>query len=59
MLPARLRDAAELQDEVVFVGQGRKFQIWSPLRFAAHFEAARLHARELRASLSASRSLSA
>ncbi len=59
VLPSRLREVAELTDEAVFVGQGRKFQIWSPPLFAAHFETARARARELRASVSAPRSLSA
>lgn len=51
VLPARLREAAELDDEALFVGQGRKFQIWSPSRFAEHFELARTRARELRAAM--------
>jgi MraZ protein len=55
VMPARLREAAELTDEALFVGQGRKFQIWEPQRFAQHLEAARGRARELRASLTLAR----
>jgi MraZ protein len=52
VVPARLREAAQLKDEAVFVGQGRKFQIWEPQRFANHLDVARARARELRASMS-------
>ncbi len=52
VLPERLRDAAELTDEALFVGQGRKFQIWEPGRFAEHLEKARDRARDLRLRLS-------
>ena len=52
VLPERLRDAAELKEEAVFAGQGRKFQIWEPTRFAAHLEKARDRARDLRLRLS-------
>jgi hypothetical protein len=36
-------------DEAALVGQGRKFQIWEPNRFAAHFEEAKARVRRLRA----------
>ncbi len=39
-----------LTDQVSFVGLGSKFQIWEPVRFQAHLEAARLRLRELRRS---------
>jgi MraZ protein len=55
VLPERFRVAAELKDEAVFVGQGRKFQIWEPNRFAAHLDEARARARVLRAQMSAAR----
>ena len=55
MLTERLRAAAELKDEAVFVGQGRKFQIWEPTRFAAHLQQARARARVLLGQISASR----
>jgi MraZ protein len=40
-----------LRDQVSFVGLGSKFQIWEPVRFQAHLEAARLRLRELRRGL--------
>ena len=55
VLPDRLREAAELKEEAVFVGQGRKFQIWEPTRFAAHLDQARARARVLRGQMSALR----
>ena len=54
MLPERLRAAAELKDEALFIGQGRKFQIWAPSRFAAHLEAARARAKRMRSEIGAS-----
>jgi DNA-binding transcriptional regulator/RsmH inhibitor MraZ len=41
-------------DEAAFVGQVRKFQIWEPNRFAAHFEEAKARVRRLRAEISVS-----
>jgi MraZ protein len=38
-------------DEAAFVGQGRRFQIWEPNRFAAHFEEAKARVRRLRAEI--------
>lgn len=52
-LPERLREAAQLKDEAVFVGQGRKFQIWEPDQFCAHLNEARARARSTRADISA------
>lgn len=57
VLPARLRDAADLTEEALFVGQGRKFQVWRPERFAEHLDMARARARELRGAIAASREL--
>lgn len=37
-----------IADEVTFVGQGYKFQIWEPLRFGAYREEARNRVRMLR-----------
>ena len=48
-LDERLKASLGLGDEAVFVGQGHKFQIWEPSRFATHLEAARLSLRRLRA----------
>ena len=48
-LDERLKASLGLGDEAVFVGQGHKFQIWEPSRFATHLEEARLSLRRLRA----------
>jgi MraZ protein len=42
-----------LTGEAVFVGQGHKFQIWEPGRFAAHLEEAKSRVRQLRSELGA------
>ncbi len=44
---------AGVSDQVTFVGQGFKFQIWEPERFQAYREEARERVRALRARLSA------
>ena len=44
VLPDWVRDASGITDEVVFVGQGSRFQIWSPERFVHFEQAARLKA---------------
>ncbi len=49
MLDDRLKSSLGLESEAVFVGQGHKFQIWEPARFAAHLETARARVRRLRA----------
>jgi MraZ protein len=49
ILDDRLKATLGLQHEAVFVGQGHKFQIWEPSRFAAHLEDARERVRILRA----------
>ncbi len=36
MLSDMIREHAEVTDQVTFVGQGYKFQIWQPERFRAH-----------------------
>ena len=48
MLDERLRTACGLTQEAAFVGQGSKFQIWEPTRFAAHLDSARAQIRRLR-----------
>jgi len=48
-LDDRLKAMLGLGDEAVFVGQGHKFQIWEPARFADHLESAREKVRRLRA----------
>lgn len=49
-LDERLKASLGLREQAVFVGQGLKFQIWEPSRFAAHLEDARRRALRLRAS---------
>ena len=51
MLGERLRASIGLRDEAMFVGQGHKFQIWEPNRFAAHLEEAKARVRQLRAEI--------
>ena len=53
LLSERLREAIGLKDEAAFVGQGHKFQIWEPIRFAAHLEEAKARVRRMRAELGA------
>lgn len=48
VLTESLKTYAGISDQVVFVGQGSKFQIWEPQRFQAHLAAARAGARELK-----------
>jgi transcriptional regulator MraZ len=45
----RLKSSLGLREEAVFVGQGHKFQIWEPSRFAAYLEEARSRVLRLRA----------
>ena len=49
MLDDGLKATLGLEHEAVFVGQGHKFQLWEPTRFAAHLETARERVRRLRA----------
>ena len=49
MLDVRLKASAGLEREAVFVGQGHKFQIWEPSRFADHLDSALARVRRLRA----------
>ena len=53
ILTETLKTYAGLSSEVVFVGQGHKFQIWEPGRFRAHLDEARSRVRDLRKQLSA------
>jgi MraZ protein len=53
MLSEASRASAGLTNEAVFVGQGHKFQIWEPSRFASHLEEAKTRVRQLRAELGA------
>jgi MraZ protein len=47
-LDERLKASLGLGEFAVFVGQGLKFQIWEPSRFAAHLEEARRRTLRLR-----------
>ncbi len=47
-LTEAIRDYAGIADQVTFVGQGYKFQIWDPARFVEHREEARRRAQALR-----------
>jgi len=49
LIDERLKAPLGLGEEATFVGQGHKFQIWEPSRFAAHLESARASVRRLRA----------
>ncbi len=51
VLSDAIRDHARISNEVTFVGQGQKFQIWEPSRFRAHLEEATLRLRDLRKQL--------
>jgi MraZ protein len=53
VLSETIKAYAGLTTEVIFVGQGHKFQIWEPSRFQAHLEEAKLRVRDLRKQLSA------
>ena len=45
VLPSEQAGFAGISDKAVFVGQGSRFQIWSPGRYASHVERARARAR--------------
>lgn len=53
LLSERTRASLGLKDEAAFVGHGHKFQIWEPIRFAAHLEEAKSRVRRLRADFGA------
>ena len=59
ILTERLKAYAGITEQVTFVGQGQKFQIWEPGRFRAHLEEARNRVRDLRKQLSARHAASA
>ena len=48
VLTESLKVYAGISDEVAFVGQGSKFQLWEPKKFQAHLAEARAGARELK-----------
>ena len=51
VLPEEFRAYAGIADTAVFVGQGYKFQIWEPERFAERQREARAHLRAVTRSL--------
>ncbi len=51
-LPQSLMAAVGLKDEVAFVGRRKTFQLWDPIKLAAHENEARSKAREKDISLS-------
>jgi MraZ protein len=53
LLSEKNRAFLGLRDEAVFVGQGHKFQIWEPSRFASYLEEAKSRVRLLRIELGA------
>lgn len=51
VLSQAIIDCSGLTDRATFVGQGFKFQIWEPERFAAYREEAKQRVREIRSRL--------
>ncbi len=51
ILTETIKAYAGITQEVTFVGQGDKFQIWEPSRFHAHFEEAKNRVRDIRREL--------
>ena len=51
ILPDEMRDYAGIGDTAVFVGQGYKFQVWEPARFAERQSEARSRLRAVTRSL--------
>ena len=48
VLPEALKAFAKIGGAAAFVGLGRKFQIWEPVRFAAHLAQAREKVRDMK-----------
>jgi MraZ protein len=55
VLTDAIKSHAGIGERVTFVGQGYKFQLWEPERFAAYREEARARLRDLRKRLSPGR----
>ncbi len=45
ILPERLKEHAQIKDDVAFVGRGATFQLWDPVRYEEHSIAVRERAR--------------
>lgn len=56
IMPDDLRELAGIDDAAVFVGQGYKFQIWEPARFAQRQKEARARLQQVTQSLGRRRS---
>jgi len=54
ILTEALKQHAGIADQVTFVGQGYKFQIWEPGRFAAYRDEAKARVRDIRKNLASS-----
>lgn len=57
VLPEEFRAFAGIADTAIFVGQGIKFQIWEPQRFAVRQQEARTHLRSVTRELGSRRRL--
>lgn len=55
LLPDPLRDHAHIKDSVIFVGLGRKFQLWEPARFEEQRAKARSRVRDYMESFGAAK----
>jgi MraZ protein len=51
VLPKKLLDHSGIKETVVFVGQGKTFQMWEPTKFSKFREEARKKAKTLRSDL--------
>lgn len=56
VLPEEFKSVTGIEDQVCFVGQGFKFQLWEPRGFAARKEEAKARLREVSRSLGGQRS---
>ncbi|HEX3860721.1 MAG TPA: division/cell wall cluster transcriptional repressor MraZ [Stellaceae bacterium] len=53
VLPERLKDLANITDEIAFVGRGATFQLWNPGTYEEHSAAVRERSRRLGVTLPA------
>ena len=53
ILPERLKQHAQITDDVAFVGLGAMFQLWDPVRYEEHSAAVRERSRRQRTTLPA------
>jgi len=57
ILPEKLLDHSRIKDRVIFVGQGKTFQMWEPNKFFKFRDDARKKAKSLRSDLKWSQSV--